>query len=97
MLNAVIRSQAESAELEDLRAPVHHGSRMVLRAESAIGAPRLGQPQDWQRRIMPKGFVSERELNPRARAPVNLRGHRILETNNRSSKTWIECLRTKAR
>jgi hypothetical protein len=32
---------------------------------SAIGAPRLGQPQDWQHR-MPKGFVSERDLNPHA-------------------------------
>jgi hypothetical protein len=37
--NVVIRSPAESAELEDLRAPVHHGSRIVLRAESAIRSP----------------------------------------------------------
>jgi hypothetical protein len=32
-----------------------------------IGAPRPGQPQDWQHRILPKGFVSERDSNPRAR------------------------------
>jgi hypothetical protein len=37
MVNAVIRSPAESAELEDLRAPIHHESRIVLRAESALG------------------------------------------------------------
>jgi hypothetical protein len=24
----------------------------------SIGAPRLGQPQGWQHRIMPKGFVA---------------------------------------
>jgi hypothetical protein len=24
-----------------------------------------GQPQDWQHRAMPKGLVSERDLNPR--------------------------------
>jgi hypothetical protein len=36
------------------------------RLESAIGAPRPGQPQDWQHRVIPKGFVSERHLNLRA-------------------------------
>jgi hypothetical protein len=35
--------------------------------ESAIGTPRLGQC--WQLRIMPKGFVAERDLNPRTCAP----------------------------
>jgi hypothetical protein len=37
------------------------------RRKYSAGAPRLGQPQDWQHRIMSKGFVSERELNPHAR------------------------------
>jgi hypothetical protein len=32
----------------------------------ASGAPRPGQPQDWQHRSMRKGFVSERDLNPHA-------------------------------
>jgi len=37
------------------------------RKYSAIGVLRPGPPQDWQHRIMPKGFVFERDLNPRAR------------------------------
>ena len=47
--------------------PPQPGGTADMHAESAIGAPRPGQPQDWQHRIMPKGFVSERDLDPRAR------------------------------
>ncbi len=35
-------------------------------ASEAIGAPRRDQPQDRRHRTMPKGFVSERDLNPYA-------------------------------
>ena len=59
-------SQAVS-ELDDMRATALHDIHDLRRAQSAIGAPRPGQPQDWQHRIMPKGFVSERDLDPRAR------------------------------
>ena len=47
---------------------IHVVSGSLRMSPESIGAPWLGQPQDWQRRIMPKGFVSERDLNPRARA-----------------------------
>jgi hypothetical protein len=39
---------------------------VLMRSESA-GAPQHGQPQDWRHRTMPKGFVSERDLNPHVR------------------------------
>jgi len=42
---------------------------------------------------MPKGFVSERDMDPRARDLRILLHHRILETNNRRSETWIKCPR----
>jgi hypothetical protein len=44
------------------------GSRPSWQAQIfGNGAPRHGQPQDWRHRAMRKGFVSERELNVRAR------------------------------
>ena len=65
------------------------------RAYSPIGAPRPGKSQDWRHRIVPKGFVSKRDLNPAAR-DLRITWHWILQTNNRSSETWIKCPRPKA-
>jgi len=44
-----------------------HRSRRRSSAALNRRAPRPGEPQDWRHHIMPKGFVSERDLNPRAR------------------------------
>jgi len=62
----VDRSGAAHTELHNMRPLMTMIDTPTERAESAIGAPRPGQPQDWRHRIMPKGFVSERDLDPRA-------------------------------
>ena len=68
---------------------------VLVRAESAIGAPpRRSARQAWQHRIMPKGFVSEKDLDPRVRDLRICVNHLILETNNRRSETSIKCPRT---
>jgi len=53
--------------LADLRPHSAETARLETSEYSAVGAPRPGQSQDWQHRFMPKGSVSERNLNPRAR------------------------------
>jgi hypothetical protein len=71
------------------------GSAVPRRTKSAW--PRPERPQDWQQRVMPKGFVSEEDLDPRAfdlRICVTLGFSGFLESNNRRSETCIKCPRT---